>query len=66
MNQPYLTADAPPLTAIGAPLPVSLQPIVRSVFDEFLPFVEGTLGELRRAEPRANGLRTPAARACSR
>ncbi len=53
MNQPYLTPEAPPLPAIGTPLPATLQPVVRSMFDEFLPFVEGTLAELRRAEPKA-------------
>jgi glutathione S-transferase len=53
MNQPYLSPEAPPLPAVGTPLPATLQPIVRSMFDEFLPFVEGTLAELRRAEPKA-------------
>jgi glutathione S-transferase len=52
MNQPYLTPEAPPLPGVGTPLPATLQPIVRSVFDEFLPYVEGTLAELRRAEPK--------------
>ncbi len=51
MNQPYLTKDAPPFAAVGAALPVTLQPIVRSLFDEFVPFVEGTLAELKRASP---------------
>lgn len=51
MNQPYLTPEAPPFPAVGTPLPATLQPIIRSVFDEFLPYVEGTLAELRRAEP---------------
>ena len=53
MNQPYLTAAAPPHASVGSPLPATLQPIIRSVFDEFLPYVEGTLAELHRAEPRA-------------
>ena len=58
MNQPYLTPDAPPLPAVGTPLPATLRPIVRSVFDEFLPYVEGTLAELRRAGPKpAKGAR---------
>jgi glutathione S-transferase len=58
MNQPYLTPEAPAFAAVGAPLPGTLQPIIRSVFDEFLPFVEATLAELRRAEPAAvNGKR---------
>lgn len=52
MNQPYLTKEAPPFAAAGAPLPATLQPIVRSIFDEFVPFVEGTLAELERASPR--------------
>jgi glutathione S-transferase len=52
MNQPYLTHDVPPFAALGAPLPATLQPIVRSLFDEFLPFVEGTLAELQRVLPR--------------
>ena len=52
MNQPYLTPEAPPFPAVGTPLPATLQPILRSVFDEFLPYVEGTLAELRRNEPQ--------------
>ncbi len=60
MNQPYLTAGAPPLPAPGTPLPLTLEPIVRSIFDEFLPFVEGTLAELRRAAlTLRNGARIP-------
>ena len=51
MQEPYLTAEAPPFPAPGTPLPATLQPIVRSMFDEFLPYVEGTLAELRRAVP---------------
>jgi glutathione S-transferase len=51
MNEPYMTPGAPPHAAVGTPLPSTLQPVIRSVFDEFLPFVEGTLTELRRAEP---------------
>jgi glutathione S-transferase len=51
MNQPYLTQAPPPFPAVGTPLPATLQPIVRSMFDEFLPWVEGNLAELRRAEP---------------
>jgi hypothetical protein len=48
------------LPAIGAPLPATLQPIIRSVFDEFLPYVEGTLAELRRTEPKpVTGKRIP-------
>lgn len=52
MNQPYLTADAPPHPAPGTPLPPTLDPIVRSMFGEFLPYVAGTLAELRRAMPK--------------
>jgi glutathione S-transferase len=52
MNQPYLAKEAPPFPAVGAPLPATLGPVIRSLFDEFLPYVEGTLAELRRAEPR--------------
>jgi glutathione S-transferase len=60
MNQPYLTAEAPPFPAPGTPLPATLQPIVRSIFDEFLPFVEGTLDEVRRSVPVARkGARIP-------
>jgi len=51
MNQPYLTADAPPFPAPRTPLPATLQPIVRSMFDEFLPYVEATLAEVRRSVP---------------
>ena len=51
MQEPYLTAEAPPFPASGTPLPATLQPIIRSMFDEFLPYVEGTLTELRRAVP---------------
>ena len=53
MNQPYFTAEAPSFPAPGTPLPATLQPIVRSVFDEFVPFVEGTLAEVRRSAPSA-------------
>ena len=53
MNQPYLTANAPPFPAPGTPLPATLQPIVRSIFDEFLPLVEGTLAQVRRSVPNA-------------
>ncbi|MFO1398102.1 MAG: glutathione S-transferase family protein [Burkholderiales bacterium] len=53
MQRPYLTPQPPAWPAIGTPLPATLQPIVRSVFDEFVPWVEGTLAELRRVEPRA-------------
>jgi glutathione S-transferase len=49
MQQPYLAPKPPAWPATGTPLPAALQPIVRSVFDEFLPFVEGTLAEVRRA-----------------
>lgn len=60
MNQPYLTAEMPPHAAVGTALPTTLQPIVRSVFDEFLPFVEATLAELRRCGPAAtHGARVP-------
>jgi glutathione S-transferase len=60
MNQPYLTAEAPPFPVAGTPLPATLEPIVRSLFDEFLPFVEGTLSELRRSMPDAKkGARIP-------
>jgi glutathione S-transferase len=60
MNQPYLTAEAPPFPTPGSPLPATLAPIVRSLFDEFLPFVEGTLAELRRSVPDAGkGTRIP-------
>jgi hypothetical protein len=52
MNQPYLTPEAPPFPAVGTLLPTTLQPIIRSVFDEFLPYIEGTLAELNRAEPK--------------
>ncbi|MCC7042172.1 MAG: glutathione S-transferase family protein [Burkholderiales bacterium] len=51
MSQPYLTREAPPFAAIGAPVPATLQPVVRSIFDEFVPYVEGTLAELGRATP---------------
>lgn len=60
MNQPYLTAAAPSFPAPGTPLPETLAPIVRSLFDEFLPFIEGTLAEVRRAEPNPRpGARIP-------
>jgi glutathione S-transferase len=60
MNQPYLTPDAPPFPPRGTPLPATLEPIVRSVFDEFVPWVEAILAELRRAVPRtARGERIP-------
>lgn len=51
MNQPYLTPEAPPFAAVGTPLPATLDPVIRSLFDEFLPHVEAILAELRRAEP---------------
>ena len=51
MNQPYLTKDAPKFAEVGTPLPPTLDPIIRSLFDEFLPQVEAILAELRRAEP---------------
>jgi len=60
MNQPYLTLEAPPFPVVGTALPATLQPIIRSVFDEFLPYVEGTLAELRQAEPKpVKGKRIP-------
>jgi glutathione S-transferase len=60
MNQPYLTVEAPPFPAAGTPLPATLEPIIRSIFDEFLPLVEATLSELRRAMPNARkGARIP-------
>ena len=60
MNQPYLTRGAPQFPPAGTPLPPTLEPIVRSIFDEFLPFVEGTLAELRRAVPALRkGMRIP-------
>jgi glutathione S-transferase len=60
MNQPYPAAEAPPFEAPGVPLPATLAPIVRSIFDEFLPFVEATLDEVLRAGPRAaKGVRIP-------
>ena len=52
MNQPYLTPEAPSFPAVGTPLPTTLQPVIRSVFDEFLPYVDATLAELRKAEPK--------------
>ncbi len=60
MNQPYLTPEAPSFPAPGTPLPATLQPIVRSLFDEFLPLVDATLSEVRRAVPNARkGARIP-------
>jgi len=60
MNQPYLTAEGPPHAALGKPLPETLEPLVRSIFDEFLPWVEATLAELRRSGPEAaKGVRIP-------
>ena len=60
MNQPYLTSDAPPWPAVGTPLPATLQPVVRSIFGEMLPFVEGTLAEVRRVLPNlSQGARIP-------
>jgi len=60
MNQPYLTPEAPSFPAVGTPLPATLQPIIRSVFDEFLPYVEGTLAELCRTAPKpVKGKRVP-------
>ena len=60
MNQPYLTAGGAAVPAVGTPLPATLEPIVRSIFDEFLPLVEATLsgGATRDAE-RRKGARIP-------
>lgn len=60
MNQPYLTPEAPPFAAPGTPVPATLEPIVRSIFEEFLPCVEATLAEVRRAVPNVRkGVRIP-------
>jgi glutathione S-transferase len=60
MQQPYLSAEVPPLPAIGTPVPSALNPIVRSIFDEMLPYVEATLAEVRYAAPKpARGKRIP-------
>ena len=60
MNQPYLGAEVPPLPAAGRPLTPSLQPIVASLFDDLLPYLEGTLSELHRQFPAPRpGLRAP-------
>jgi glutathione S-transferase len=60
MNQPYLTREAPALPVTGAPLPPTLQPVIRSMFDEMLPYIESTLTRLRHAAPaRSSGTRIP-------
>ena len=60
MNQPYLTSEAPPLPAVGTPLPETLQPVIRSIFDEMLPYVEATLAEVQRVLPNmSRGARIP-------
>lgn len=52
MNQPYLTGKAPAFAAVGTPLPSTLDPVIRSMFDEFLPYVEGMLAEVQRVYPK--------------
>lgn len=60
MNRPYLTPEAPPLPPPGSPLPATLQPVIRSLFDEMLPSIEATLAQLRRITPTVSpGARVP-------
>ena len=47
MQQPYPTAMAPPLPAVGTPLPETLGPIVRSIVNDMLPLADATLDALR-------------------
>lgn len=60
MQQPYVGTEPPLFPDVGAPLPATIEPVVRSVFDELVPFVEGTLAEVRRAFPApVRGTRIP-------
>ncbi len=54
MHQPYPTDVAPPLPAVGAPLPATLDPIVRSIVDDMLPMAEATLAALRPVLARSS------------
>lgn len=40
-------------------VPESLAPLLRGLLAEMLPYIEGVLGEVRRAAPRANGKAVP-------
>ena len=60
MNPPYLVGEAPPLPAPGSPLPGTLQPFTRSIFEEMLPYLESTLEQLHRVVPTPRaGARIP-------